>query len=78
MKNEKIEMSSLSISELNQYAIAADNICRLMGTNASINMCNEIGELNYDNASLMELNTFIQIKDIINNEIKKRLKEILK
>lgn len=78
MENKKIDLSNMSISELNEYAIASKNICDDLVNNANINSTDQYGNKIYDNNTMAELNKFKHINYLINNAIKNKLLKIIK
>lgn len=77
MEQQKINLSKLTIAELNQYALAAKNVCDMISSHASINATDQLGHIKYSDQSLKELETFKIINNIINQEIKNKLITIL-
>lgn len=77
MENEKIDLSNMSISELNEYSIASQNICDYLANNANINSTDQYGNKIYDNDTMAELNKFKHINYLINRSIKNKLLTII-
>lgn len=77
MTKTKIDLKQMSISELNEYAIASKNICDFLNNNASINSTNQFGNVLYDNNVINEMNKFKHINYLINAQIKNKLLEII-
>lgn len=73
----KIDLTKLTIAELNEYALAIKNICDMISTHASINATDQLGHIKYSDQSLKELETFKAISHIVNREIKNKLLMIL-
>jgi len=77
MAKTKIDLEKMSISELNEYAIASKNIFEALSNNASINSTNQFGNVLYDDNTISEINKFKHINYLINNQIKNKLLEII-
>lgn len=77
MAKTKIDLEKMSISELNEYAIASKNIFDALSNNASINSTNQFGNVLYDDNTIAEINKFKHINYLINNQIKNKLLEII-
>lgn len=75
---KKVDLTNMSIPELNEYAIASKKVCDELVNDANINSTDQYGHKTYDNSTMLELNKYKHINYLITEAIKNKLLDILK